>query len=164
MYRRISKDNTRILFHRVMRAAEETTSSNVFPFKIVHFSKKHRTWFFSAASEDERRVRTNTCITPAQYHRKTWNDHDLLTTHYAVARNVLKLRARTMDTVQMNSLRPRKEEVRVNRLVKKKTGVSPGRLVFKSCVKPKVNVDYFLKMMLCVTLRLVTLGQLDFLE
>uniref|UniRef100_A0A3B5LCQ8 PH domain-containing protein n=1 Tax=Xiphophorus couchianus TaxID=32473 RepID=A0A3B5LCQ8_9TELE len=33
----------------------ETTSSNVFPFKIVHFSKKHRTWYFSAASEDERR-------------------------------------------------------------------------------------------------------------
>uniref|UniRef100_A0A672Z656 PH domain-containing protein n=1 Tax=Sphaeramia orbicularis TaxID=375764 RepID=A0A672Z656_9TELE len=45
-------------YNRVMRAAEETTSSNVFPFKIVHFSKKHRTWFFSAASEDERRVRT----------------------------------------------------------------------------------------------------------
>lgn len=42
-------------YNRVMRAAEETTSSNVFPFKIVHFSKKHRTWFFSAASEDERR-------------------------------------------------------------------------------------------------------------
>lgn len=40
-----------------MRAAEETTSSNVFPFKIVHFSKRHRTWYFSAASEDERRVR-----------------------------------------------------------------------------------------------------------
>lgn len=44
-----------------MRAAEETTSSNVFPFKIVHFSKKHRTWFFSAASEDERRVRRDRC-------------------------------------------------------------------------------------------------------
>uniref|UniRef100_A0A3B4XQ69 SH3 domain binding protein 2 n=1 Tax=Seriola lalandi dorsalis TaxID=1841481 RepID=A0A3B4XQ69_SERLL len=43
-------------YNRVMRAAEETTSSNVFPFKIVHFSKKHRTWFFSAASEDERRL------------------------------------------------------------------------------------------------------------
>ncbi|XP_056147162.1 SH3 domain-binding protein 2 [Lampris incognitus] len=42
-------------YNRVMRAAEETTSSNVFPFKIVHFSKNHRTWFFSAASEDERR-------------------------------------------------------------------------------------------------------------
>ncbi|KAA8584645.1 hypothetical protein FQN60_008430, partial [Etheostoma spectabile] len=42
-------------YNRIMRAAEETTSSNVFPFKIVHFSKKHRTWFFSAASEDERR-------------------------------------------------------------------------------------------------------------
>ncbi|KAG8508654.1 SH3 domain-binding protein 2, partial [Galemys pyrenaicus] len=40
---------------RVMRAAEETTSSNVFPFKIVHVSKKHRTWFFSASSEDERK-------------------------------------------------------------------------------------------------------------
>lgn len=39
-----------------MRAAEETTSSNVFPFKIVHISKKHRTWFFSASSEDERKV------------------------------------------------------------------------------------------------------------
>lgn len=52
--------NTELLSHRVMRAAEETTSSNVFPFKIVHFSKKHRTWFFSAASEDERRVRTTT--------------------------------------------------------------------------------------------------------
>ncbi|XP_029371739.1 SH3 domain-binding protein 2 isoform X3 [Echeneis naucrates] len=42
-------------YNRVMRAAEETTSSNVFPFKIVHFSKRHRTWVFSAASEDERR-------------------------------------------------------------------------------------------------------------
>ncbi|XP_019729393.1 SH3 domain-binding protein 2 isoform X3 [Hippocampus comes] len=42
-------------YNRVMRAAEETTSSNVFPFKMIHFSKKHRTWFFSAASEDERR-------------------------------------------------------------------------------------------------------------
>lgn len=42
-------------YNRVMRAAEETTSSNVFPFKIVHFSKRHRTWYFSAASEDERR-------------------------------------------------------------------------------------------------------------
>lgn len=41
---------------RVMRAAEETTSSNVFPFKLVHISKKHRTWFFSASSEDERKV------------------------------------------------------------------------------------------------------------
>lgn len=39
-----------------MRAAEETTSSNVFPFKIVHISKKHRTWLFSASSEDERKV------------------------------------------------------------------------------------------------------------
>lgn len=48
---------------RVMRAAEETTSSNVFPFKIVHFSKKHRTWLFSAASENERRVRTYTTTT-----------------------------------------------------------------------------------------------------
>lgn len=45
-----------ILFLRVMRAAEETTSSNVFPFKLVHISKKHRTWFFSASSEDERKV------------------------------------------------------------------------------------------------------------
>lgn len=42
--------------HRVMRAAEETTSNNVFPFKIIHISKKHRTWFFSASSEDERKV------------------------------------------------------------------------------------------------------------
>ncbi|XP_077099343.1 SH3 domain-binding protein 2 isoform X1 [Siphateles boraxobius] len=42
-------------YNRVLRAAEETTSSNVFPFKIVHFSKRHRTWYFSAASEDERR-------------------------------------------------------------------------------------------------------------
>ncbi|XP_030625827.1 SH3 domain-binding protein 2 [Chanos chanos] len=42
-------------YNRVMRAAEETTSSNVFPFKIVHFSKRHRTWYFSAASEEERR-------------------------------------------------------------------------------------------------------------
>ncbi|XP_053501533.1 SH3 domain-binding protein 2 isoform X2 [Ictalurus furcatus] len=42
-------------YNRVMRATEETTSSNVFPFKIVHFSKRHRTWYFSAASEDERR-------------------------------------------------------------------------------------------------------------
>ncbi|XP_020666879.3 SH3 domain-binding protein 2 isoform X1 [Pogona vitticeps] len=42
-------------YNRVMRAAEETTSSNVFPFKLVHFSKKHRTWFFSASSEDERK-------------------------------------------------------------------------------------------------------------
>lgn len=45
-----------VLFLRVMRAAEETTSSNVFPFKLVHISKKHRTWFFSASSEDERKV------------------------------------------------------------------------------------------------------------
>ncbi|KAM8939553.1 SH3 domain-binding protein 2 [Pelodytes ibericus] len=42
-------------YDRVMRAAEETTSSNVFPFKLVHISKKHRTWYFSAASEDERK-------------------------------------------------------------------------------------------------------------
>ncbi|XP_043918837.1 SH3 domain-binding protein 2 isoform X2 [Protopterus annectens] len=42
-------------YNRVMRAAEETTSSNVFPFKIVHISKNHRTWYFSAASEDERK-------------------------------------------------------------------------------------------------------------
>ena len=41
---------------RVMRAAEETTSNTVFPFKIIHISKKHRTWFFSASSEDERKV------------------------------------------------------------------------------------------------------------
>ncbi|KAK2115290.1 hypothetical protein P7K49_005916 [Saguinus oedipus] len=39
-----------------MRAAEETTSNNVFPFKIIHISKKHRTWFFSASSEDERKA------------------------------------------------------------------------------------------------------------
>lgn len=44
---------------RVMRAAEETTSSNVFPFKVVHFRKRNRTWYFSAASEDERRVRAS---------------------------------------------------------------------------------------------------------
>uniref|UniRef100_A0A8C9LWB2 SH3 domain-binding protein 2 n=1 Tax=Piliocolobus tephrosceles TaxID=591936 RepID=A0A8C9LWB2_9PRIM len=37
-------------YNRVMRAAEETTSNNVFPFKIIHISKKHRTWFFSASS------------------------------------------------------------------------------------------------------------------
>ncbi|XP_039606790.1 SH3 domain-binding protein 2 isoform X2 [Polypterus senegalus] len=42
-------------YNRVLRAAEETTSSNVFPFKIVHFSKKHRTWYFSASSEEERK-------------------------------------------------------------------------------------------------------------
>ncbi|XP_051539257.1 SH3 domain-binding protein 2-like isoform X3 [Myxocyprinus asiaticus] len=42
-------------YNRVLRAAEETTSGNVFPFKIVHFSKRHRTWYFSAASEDERK-------------------------------------------------------------------------------------------------------------
>ncbi|KAM4807627.1 SH3 domain-binding protein 2 [Rhinophrynus dorsalis] len=42
-------------YNRVMRAAEETTSSNVFPFKMVHISKKQRTWYFSAASEDERK-------------------------------------------------------------------------------------------------------------
>ncbi|XP_010957469.2 SH3 domain-binding protein 2 isoform X2 [Camelus bactrianus] len=42
-------------YNRVMRAAEETTSNNVFPFKIVHVSRKHRTWFFSASSEDERK-------------------------------------------------------------------------------------------------------------
>lgn len=35
---------------RVMRAAEETTSNNALsPFKIIHISKKHRTWFFSAS-------------------------------------------------------------------------------------------------------------------
>uniref|UniRef100_A0A667WWL5 SH3-domain binding protein 2 n=1 Tax=Myripristis murdjan TaxID=586833 RepID=A0A667WWL5_9TELE len=54
-------------YNRVMRAAEETTSSNVFPFKIVHFSKKHRTWFFSAASEDERRVRSRPTGPPPSY-------------------------------------------------------------------------------------------------
>ncbi|XP_045145402.1 SH3 domain-binding protein 2 [Echinops telfairi] len=42
-------------YNRVMRAAEETTSNNVFPFKIIHISKRHRTWFFSASSEDERK-------------------------------------------------------------------------------------------------------------
>nr|XP_010957469.1 SH3 domain-binding protein 2 isoform X1 [Camelus bactrianus] len=42
-------------YNRVMRAAEETTSNNVFPFKIVHVGRKHRTWFFSASSEDERK-------------------------------------------------------------------------------------------------------------
>ncbi|XP_069488201.1 SH3 domain-binding protein 2 isoform X2 [Ambystoma mexicanum] len=42
-------------YNRVMRAAEETTSNNVFPFKLVHISKKHRTWYFSASSEDERK-------------------------------------------------------------------------------------------------------------
>ncbi|KAM9330355.1 SH3 domain-binding protein 2 [Gastrophryne carolinensis] len=42
-------------YNRVMRAAEETTSNNVFPFKMVHISKRHRTWYFSAASEDERK-------------------------------------------------------------------------------------------------------------
>ncbi|XP_062870779.1 SH3 domain-binding protein 2 [Trichomycterus rosablanca] len=42
-------------YNRVMRASEETTSSNVFPFKIVHYSKRLRTWYFSAASEEERR-------------------------------------------------------------------------------------------------------------
>ncbi|KAG8453421.1 hypothetical protein GDO86_000159 [Hymenochirus boettgeri] len=42
-------------YNRVMRAAEETTSNNVFPFKMVHISKKLRTWYFSAASEDERK-------------------------------------------------------------------------------------------------------------
>lgn len=55
------------LTHRVMRAAEETTSSNVFPFKIVHFSKKHRMWFFSAASENERRVSTLTHTAHTHY-------------------------------------------------------------------------------------------------
>ncbi|XP_004911322.1 SH3 domain-binding protein 2 isoform X2 [Xenopus tropicalis] len=42
-------------YNRVMRAAEETSSSNVFPFKMVHISKKQRTWYFSAASEEERK-------------------------------------------------------------------------------------------------------------
>nr|XP_056711665.1 SH3 domain-binding protein 2 isoform X2 [Euleptes europaea] len=42
-------------YNRVMRAAEETTSNNVFPFKLVHISKKHRTWYFSASSEEERK-------------------------------------------------------------------------------------------------------------
>ncbi|XP_040275130.1 SH3 domain-binding protein 2 isoform X1 [Bufo bufo] len=42
-------------YNRVMRAAEETTSDNVFPFKMAHISKKHRTWYFSAASEEERK-------------------------------------------------------------------------------------------------------------
>ncbi|XP_041443551.1 SH3 domain-binding protein 2 isoform X2 [Xenopus laevis] len=42
-------------YNRVMRAAEETTSNNVFPFKMVHISKKQRTWYFSAASEEERK-------------------------------------------------------------------------------------------------------------
>lgn len=54
---------------RVMRAAEETTSNNVFPFKIVHISKKHRTWFFSASSEDERKV------SGGQLHPGPWLRH-----------------------------------------------------------------------------------------
>uniref|UniRef100_G1SCQ9 SH3 domain binding protein 2 n=1 Tax=Oryctolagus cuniculus TaxID=9986 RepID=G1SCQ9_RABIT len=49
------KGGTQLQLLKVMRAAEETTSNNVFPFKIVHISKKHRTWFFSASSEDERK-------------------------------------------------------------------------------------------------------------
>ncbi|XP_059829782.1 SH3 domain-binding protein 2 [Hypanus sabinus] len=43
-------------YNRVMRSTEETTSSNVFPFKIIHVNKKHRTWFFSAACEEERKM------------------------------------------------------------------------------------------------------------
>uniref|UniRef100_UPI00398F4E05 SH3 domain-binding protein 2 isoform X2 n=2 Tax=Pristiophorus japonicus TaxID=55135 RepID=UPI00398F4E05 len=42
-------------YNRVMRSTEETTSSNVFPFKIIHVNKKHRTWYFSAACEEERK-------------------------------------------------------------------------------------------------------------
>ncbi|XP_041042579.1 SH3 domain-binding protein 2-like isoform X2 [Carcharodon carcharias] len=42
-------------YNRVMRSTEETTSSNVFPFKIIHINKKHRTWYFSAACEEERK-------------------------------------------------------------------------------------------------------------
>ncbi|XP_067838524.1 SH3 domain-binding protein 2 isoform X2 [Heptranchias perlo] len=42
-------------YNRVMRATEETTSSNVFPFKIIHVNKKHRTWYFSASCEMERK-------------------------------------------------------------------------------------------------------------
>ncbi|GCB79203.1 hypothetical protein scyTo_0017855 [Scyliorhinus torazame] len=44
-------------YNRVMRSTEETTSNNVFPFKIIHVNKKHRTWYFSAACEEERKVR-----------------------------------------------------------------------------------------------------------
>lgn len=51
-----------------MRAAEETTSNNVFPFKIVHISKKHRTWFFSASSEDERKVSLPSRVVGSQGH------------------------------------------------------------------------------------------------
>ncbi|XP_069798227.1 SH3 domain-binding protein 2 isoform X2 [Narcine bancroftii] len=39
----------------IMRSTEETTSSNVFPFKIIHVNKKYRTWFFSASCEEERK-------------------------------------------------------------------------------------------------------------
>ncbi|XP_078071317.1 SH3 domain-binding protein 2 [Mustelus asterias] len=42
-------------YNRVLRSTEETTSSNVFPFKIIHINKKHRTWYFSAACEEERK-------------------------------------------------------------------------------------------------------------
>ncbi|XP_038661807.1 SH3 domain-binding protein 2 isoform X2 [Scyliorhinus canicula] len=42
-------------YNRVMRSTEETTSSNVFPFKIIHVNKNHRTWYFSAACEEERK-------------------------------------------------------------------------------------------------------------
>ncbi|XP_060698775.1 SH3 domain-binding protein 2 [Hemiscyllium ocellatum] len=42
-------------YNRVMRSTEETTSSTVFPFKIIHINKKHRTWYFSAACEEERK-------------------------------------------------------------------------------------------------------------
>ncbi|XP_072371792.1 SH3 domain-binding protein 2 [Scyliorhinus torazame] len=42
-------------YNRVMRSTEETTSNNVFPFKIIHVNKKHRTWYFSAACEEERK-------------------------------------------------------------------------------------------------------------
>uniref|UniRef100_A0A8C6WZ74 SH3 domain-binding protein 2 n=1 Tax=Neogobius melanostomus TaxID=47308 RepID=A0A8C6WZ74_9GOBI len=60
-------------YNRVMRAAEETTSSNVFPFKIVHFSKKHRTWLFSAASEEERRVSGSAALCSVWRHFSAFN-------------------------------------------------------------------------------------------
>ncbi|XP_007903444.1 SH3 domain-binding protein 2 isoform X1 [Callorhinchus milii] len=59
-------------YNRVMRATEETTSSNVFPFKIIHFNRKHRTWFFSASCEEERKMWMMTLRKEIDhYHEKT---------------------------------------------------------------------------------------------
>uniref|UniRef100_A0A8C4WQN0 PH domain-containing protein n=1 Tax=Eptatretus burgeri TaxID=7764 RepID=A0A8C4WQN0_EPTBU len=42
-------------YNRIIRAEDETTPTAVFPFKILHISEKKRVWYFSTASDEERR-------------------------------------------------------------------------------------------------------------